>query len=39
MRVINIQTGRVVEFEKLKNGRAIEEGATHLEALNTEGGT
>ena len=33
VRVINIQTGRVVAFEKLKDGRAIEEGATHLESL------
>ena len=31
--VVNIETGRVVAFVKLKDGRAIKQGAIHLESL------
>ena len=31
--VVNIETGRVVAFAKLKDGRAIKQGAIHLESL------
>ena len=31
--VVNIEIGRVVAFVKLKDGRAIKQGAAHLESL------
>ena len=33
MSVVNIETGRVVAFVKLEDGRAIKQGAIHLESL------
>jgi len=33
VRVVNLETGRVVQFVKFEDGRAIKQGAIHLESL------